>query len=83
MLESEQRAALKKLDAEALFIDEQSLKEQKKANAEAEAERRKATAEMLQKLEVGVDSGVEEMVEWLKRHRLSRHAQTIVRVAGM
>ena len=24
-----------------------------------------------------------DMVEWLKRHRLSRHAQAIVRVAGM
>ena len=70
--EAEQSVALKKLDGEAQFID-----------AEAAAKRKKATAEMLQKLDVGVESGVEEMVEWLKRHRLSRHAQAIVGVAGM
>ena len=42
--ESQQSASLKKLESEAQFIDEQSLKEQKKAEAEAEAE-------MLQKLQ--------------------------------
>ncbi|PPR56176.1 MAG: hypothetical protein CFH10_02357, partial [Alphaproteobacteria bacterium MarineAlpha4_Bin2] len=47
-----------------------------KANAEAEAERRKATAEILQKLEVGVESGVEEMVEW-PRGNLENYSENV------
>ena len=39
---------------------------------------------MLQKLQVGTESGIEaEMVEWLKRNRLARHAKVITRVSGL
>ena len=52
-LESEQNAALKKLELEAQFDQ----------------------ASLVQKLEAG-------MAEWLGQQRLSRHAETIARVAG-
>ena len=51
--------------------------------ARAHVPRMAMSAETLQKLETGVEASVEEMVEWLQRHRLSRHAQAITRVAGM
>ena len=40
--------------------------------------------QVLQKLQQGTESGIEaEMVEWLKRNRLARHAKVITRVSGL
>ena len=43
-------------------------------------ERRKATTERLQELDAGTEA---EMIEWLGRHRLSRHIDTVISVIGM
>ena len=86
-IESEQSVALKKqsvalekMESEVQFINQQARAEQKKARAEAEAERRKATTERLHELDAGTEA---EMIEWLGRHRLSRHADTIADVVGL
>ena len=90
LLDIEQAAALKKLESDALFVDQQAQIENRKLEAaalaevqkmelEAQAKRKKAATERLQKLEAGVE---EEMLEWLERHRLSRHADAIARAAG-
>ena len=90
LLDIEQAAALKKLESEALFVDQQAQIENRKLEAEAlaevqrmeleaQAKRKKAATERLQKLEAGIE---EEMLEWLERHRLSRHADAIARAAG-
>ena len=97
LLDIEQAAALKKragtlkdLESEALFVDQQAQIENRKLEAaalaevqkmelEAQAKRKKAATERLQKLEAGVE---EEMLEWLERHRLSRHADAIAKAAG-
>ena len=76
--------------SEALFVDQQAQIENRKLEAaalaevqkmelEAQAKRKKAATERLQKLEAGVE---EEMLEWLERHRLSRHADAIAKAAG-
>ena len=83
---SHEAAALKKLESEAQFVNQQA---QIERSAEQNAALEKLEAEtqfkrkMLQaELEAGVSS-VEEMAEWLKRHRLARHAEAIARVAGL
>ena len=65
------------------FIDQQTEAEQKKAQAErkktAMTEQLKKAAERQQKLEAKIG---EEMMEWLERHRLLRHAKAFIEVAG-
>ena len=46
----------------------------------AESERQKASTERLQELDAEVEA---EMMEWLGRHRLSRHARNIATVVGL
>ena len=86
-LELEQSATLKKLASGSLFEQNKvkaeleaerrkAANEQQKARAEAGIERRKATTEWLQELDAGAEA---EMIEWLGRHRLSRHMDTIAR----
>ena len=70
--DSEQRATLDKLESESLF-------EQKKADVERKSTIGKKAAERLQKMEADIE---DEMMEWLGRNRLLRHAKTFARVAG-
>eukprot|EP01045_Picozoa_sp_COSAG04_P013252 COSAG04_NODE_930_length_9363_cov_28.745898_4_plen_1224_part_00 len=86
----EKAAALEKLESEAQFIDQQAKAVHKVADAEDQAEQSKTEAdrnseigkkatERLKKLEAEVE---EEMMDWLGRNRLLRHAKTFARVAG-
>eukprot|EP01045_Picozoa_sp_COSAG04_P019939 COSAG04_NODE_1986_length_5067_cov_2.041667_5_plen_252_part_00 len=78
------------IDQQARLIRQQTEAEQKKAQAERNKatmeEREKAASDQLkkaterqQKLEARIG---EEMMEWLERHRLLRHAQAFVEVVG-
>ena len=79
LLDIEQAAALKKRSAALKDIESEAEFERLKAKAEAQAERLKARDEAEGQQEAAAEA---EMVEWLGRHRLRRHADTIARVAG-
>ena len=82
LLDIEQTAALKKLEAEAMFGDQQAQIERdstlRKLDAETEFEQRKAEAKA-RALEVGTEA---KMTEWLARNRLSRHGEILAAAAG-
>ena len=83
LLDIEQTAALKKLESEAQFVNQQA---QIERSAEQDAALEKLASEThfkRKKLEAELEAGVDEMEEWLKRHRLARHAETIAGVAGL
>ena len=95
LLDIEQTTALKRLESETRFMRQKAQAEREQAEAESETERKKAEAaaeaerkkdrsaarvQVTMELEAGVEA---EMLEWLKRHRLPRHADTIARVAGL
>ena len=80
------QVALRKLDSEAQFMEAQAERirrqaaaERTKAKADAEGERMKAREEAEAEEEAEVEA---QMAEWLGRHRLRRHTETITRVAG-
>ena len=95
LLDIEQTAALKKLESEALFIEQQArieaLAEVKKLQAAAQSKRDKAEAtKMLHAARVveqtaeglsgeGLSDG---MMEWLGQHRLHQCAADLARIAG-
>ena len=76
---AEQSAALEKLESESVFDEKKASAEQLKARAEAAAERKAAATERLQELDAETEA---EMMEWLGRHRLSRHTDVIANVVG-
>eukprot|EP01045_Picozoa_sp_COSAG04_P009418 COSAG04_NODE_543_length_12846_cov_7.281556_3_plen_1215_part_00 len=98
LLDIEQAAALKKLESEALFVDQQAQIENRRLEAaalavetEAQSKRKKLEAEaqaktLLQIAELESSAAAEglseELTEWLKRHRLQKCAADIARIAG-
>ena len=75
-------AALKRLESEALFVDQQAQIEIRKLEAEAKTKRTKVEAQKIAELQNSSQGLSEELAEWLKRHRLQKCAADIARIAG-
>ena len=89
-LDIEQAAALKKLESEANFANQQDRIEQSAAlekqeaeitKLEAEAQSKRKKADTMKMLEAAEEPG-EKMMEWLGQHRLQHCAADIRRIAG-
>ena len=82
LLDIEQTAALKKLDAEAQFGDQQVRISERALVSERDATLRKLEADsQFQQTKAEIEAKA-EMTQWLGRHRLSRHAETFASAAG-
>ena len=96
LLDIEQAAAIKKLESEALLVDQQDRIENQKLEAKALAEAKKVEVESLaeiKKLEAEAQLKrqrseakkmlvSDDMVEWLQQHRLQECAADLARIAG-